>query len=78
MRKGSSILVQGPLKTDRWEDSTGVKRQRTYIIVQRVVFGSKRGREPGEEDESDKWPYPQPEKSAAGGTPAPVDDDVPC
>jgi single-stranded DNA-binding protein len=57
MVKGSLILIQGRLKTDRWEDDTGVKRQRTRIIVERFVFGPKKDREPGEDDE--KWEYPR-------------------
>jgi single-stranded DNA-binding protein len=56
MRKGSLILVQGCLRTNRWEDDAGTKRERTQIIVQNVVFGPKKGgREPGEDD--DKWEY---------------------
>jgi len=43
MKKGSSILVQGRLKTQSWEDTTTQKKMyRTEIIAENVQFGSKR------------------------------------
>jgi single-strand DNA-binding protein len=41
MRKGSSILVEGRLKQDRWEDKTTQKpRQRLGVVAETVQFMS--------------------------------------
>lgn len=39
LKKGSSVLVQGRLKQDRWEDKeTQAKRNAIKVIADRVVF----------------------------------------
>ena len=40
LRKGNTALVEGRLKTRSWE-ADGVRRQRTEIVADRVVFGPK-------------------------------------
>jgi single-strand DNA-binding protein len=74
MVKGSLILIQSRLKTDRWEDDHGVKRQRTRIIVERFVCGPKKHREPGEDDE--RWTYPTSEPDSKPRL-VDVNEDVP-
>ena len=42
MKKGSSILIQGRLQTQSWEDqATQKKMYRTEIVAENVQFGSK-------------------------------------
>ena len=38
LQKGRSILVEGRLKLDSWEDQTGQKRTKHSIVAERVVF----------------------------------------
>jgi len=40
LRKGDTALVEGRLKTRSWE-ADGIRRYRTEIIAERVVFGPK-------------------------------------
>jgi len=39
--KGDEIYIQGRLKTQSWEDKSGVKKYRTEIIVEKFEFGQK-------------------------------------
>lgn len=41
LRKGSLVLVEGRLRTRNWQDSSGNKRYRTEIIVERLQLGPK-------------------------------------
>lgn len=38
LQKGRSVLVEGRLKYDSWEDATGQKRNKHSIVADRVVF----------------------------------------
>lgn len=38
LEKGSSILVEGRLKLDSWQDSEGQKRSKHSIVADRVTF----------------------------------------
>jgi len=38
LKKGRSVLVDGRLKQDRWEDKDGQKRSRVKVIVNRITF----------------------------------------
>jgi single-strand DNA-binding protein len=38
MAKGRSILVEGKLTQDRWEDNEGKKRSRIRVTAERVTF----------------------------------------
>lgn len=65
--KGSKIYIQGKLATRSWEDSDGVKKYQTEIVVNDFMFldgGSK-----SEKSES--------KPSAAKSNKAVVDDDLP-
>ncbi len=37
-QKGSSIIVNGTLKNDKYEDRQGNKRTKTYIVANQVTF----------------------------------------
>lgn len=39
LKKGSSVLVEGRIKTRNWQDQQGQKHYRTEIIADRVQFG---------------------------------------
>jgi len=38
LQKGRSVLIEGRLKLDSWEDQTGQKRNKHSIVAERVVF----------------------------------------
>jgi len=38
LKKGSSVLIEGRLKQDRWEDESGKKRSRIKIVASEVQF----------------------------------------
>jgi single-strand DNA-binding protein len=42
LNKGSSVLVEGSLKENRWETDEGQKRSRHEVVAQSVRFLSKR------------------------------------
>lgn len=50
-KKGSSILVEGKLSQDRWDDKTsGKKMSKVKIVAERVQFlGSKNGQQGGQD-----------------------------
>ncbi len=41
LKKGSSVLVEGRIKTRNWQDQQGQKHYKTEIIADRVQFGPK-------------------------------------
>ncbi|MDO8524391.1 MAG: single-stranded DNA-binding protein [bacterium] len=41
LKKGSSLLVEGRIKTRNWQDQQGQKHYKTEIIADRVQFGPK-------------------------------------
>ncbi len=41
LRKGSLAFVEGRIRTRNWEDSSGTKKYRTEIIVERLQLGPK-------------------------------------
>ena len=38
LQKGRSVLIEGRLKLDSWDDQTGQKRSKHSIVAERVVF----------------------------------------
>ena len=51
LRKGRSVLVEGRLKLDQWDDrETGKKRSRLSVVAERVQFLSSPQRDGGYED----------------------------
>ena len=48
LSKGRSVLIEGRLKQDRWEDETGGKRSRVKIVATTIQFLPKRTEEDAE------------------------------
>ena len=66
LRRGSSIYVEGRIKTDSWEDKqSGEKRYRTKIVCETFKMLGGRGDREGSGG------------SGASYSPAPEDDDIP-
>ena len=85
MRKGSSMLVEGRLRLDQWDDKqTGQKRSKLGVVGEIVQFlGSPRGAEGGASAPGAAV-RPRPTPAAAveapsgdDGPPPPSEDDVP-
>ncbi|MEM7454696.1 MAG: single-stranded DNA-binding protein [Planctomycetota bacterium] len=85
LSKGSSILIEGRLKLDRWEQQDGAKRSKIKIIGERMQMlggrqggqggGSSRGPyQAGGQPQAENAPAPQSAPSPAQGPP---DDDIP-
>lgn len=71
-RKGSTILVDGEMKQENWDDKvTGAKRSKLVLVVGRVVFCDKR-----EVSGQQSAPTTAP-TAAPAPTPAGEPDDVP-
>jgi single-strand DNA-binding protein len=43
LSKGTSVLVEGKLRTSSWEDNNGQKRYKTEIVADEVKVTSKKG-----------------------------------
>jgi single-strand DNA-binding protein len=69
LSKGTSVLVEGKLRTSSWEDNNGQKRYKTEIVADEVKVTSKKG---------DRASAPRQAKSLEDDTmaPLPVDDDM--
>ena len=85
MRKGSSMLIDGRLRLDQWDDKqTGQKRSKLGVVAESVQFlGSPRGAEGGAPSPA-AAPRPRPASAAAPEAPSgddapppPSEDDVP-
>lgn len=73
LKKGSTILLTGRLKFDKWDDKqTGQKRNKLCVAADFVQFGSK----PAAPSASQPAPA-RPAPSAASNTPPTEGDDVP-
>tara|TARA_R110000782_G_scaffold52263_4_gene112136 strand:+ start:14569 stop:15009 length:441 start_codon:yes stop_codon:yes gene_type:complete len=76
-RKGASILVEGRLSQDQWEDKeTGKKRSKTYVICDQFQFlDSKQG---GGHQQQQQAPRAAAKPNAPNySKELPADDDVP-
>lgn len=49
LRKGSQVLVEGRLKLDQYTTREGEKRQRLFVVADRVQFGAKPRDESGDQ-----------------------------
>lgn len=68
-KKGSSVLIEGRLKLDQWDDKqTGQKRSKLGVVVESFSFA---GREPAQE------PEPAEPRRAETKPDGPPEDDVP-
>jgi len=60
-RKGSSIMVDGRLRTDRWVDkATGQKRTAVVIVATEVYFVDSKSEMPPPEQQSEPVPVQKP------------------
>ena len=50
LNKGKRIYIEGRLRTRKWQDSEGVERFSTEIIVDNFIFLDPKGVREGEED----------------------------
>jgi single-strand DNA-binding protein len=55
LKKGSSLLVEGSLDMDQWEDkNTGEKRSKLKVVADNVVFLDSRPRDDGDRGQRDE------------------------
>lgn len=45
LKKGDSVRVAGRLKEDKWQDNSGAKHSKIYVVAERVDFLSKKRKE---------------------------------
>lgn len=86
MKKGRSILIEGRLRLDQWEDkNTQQKQSKLRVVLESFSFiDSNRGEAGGEAPAAARPPAPAragsvstPPPAEAGAASAPEDDDVP-
>jgi single-strand DNA-binding protein len=88
LAKGSSIFVEGSLRTSSYEDRDGVKRYKTEVSANRVVLSGRGGgggaRQPMADDDAppprqraQQAPAPAPSDDGPPPDDYPVDDDLP-
>ncbi len=53
LQKGRSVLVEGRLKLDTWEDNDGQKRSKHSIVADRVTFLTTQAQAEGSQDSTD-------------------------
>lgn len=76
MRKGSSMLVEGRLKLDSWDDKqTGQKRSRLGVVAEIVQFLG--GKSEGSTGQRTASPTTDAPAAAPDDAPAMTDDDPP-
>ncbi len=77
MRKGRSLMVEGRLKLDQWDDKqSGQKRSKLGVVGEAVQFlGEKQ--QGGEQPTAAVTPAPKTDNYDAAGTPPEADDQVP-
>lgn len=54
LHKGDSVMVNGKLKQDRWEDSEGVRQDAVRILVQEIQFLNQTVLKPRPEEKSER------------------------
>lgn len=78
LSKGSSVLIEGRLKLDSWENSEGQKRSKLRVIADRMqMLGSRGGGRDG--SSSPRQPVASQTQPAGGGAPPqePPGDHIP-
>jgi len=80
--KGKSILIEGRLKLDQWEDKeTKAKRSKHVVVVENCSFVESKGGGGGGGGGSDDAPAPRvmtrPQSSPAAAAPAMGEEDIP-
>jgi single-strand DNA-binding protein len=78
LSKGSSVYVQGKLKTKQWEDKAGVKRYTTEVISDKLEFLSKKKEGANETDKGERSSNSESKAPQKTGTSFDdMDDDIP-
>jgi len=86
VKKGSSIYVEGRLKTRKWTDKEQVERYTTEIIVEEMkMLGGKRDDDGERQQRPSRAPAPAPRAPSRAPAPAPksgssfddIDSDIP-
>lgn len=67
LKKGSSVYIEGSLRTRSWDDQNGQKRYRTEIIAQTIQFLDKTGGAQGGGGFNDSFGEPPMQDSGFGG-----------
>lgn len=75
LKKGSSVLIEGRLRTRNWQDQAGVKHYRTEIMTERLQLGPKPSGSGGSGNYADQ-PYEAP--TARSASPAPAKRTMPA
>lgn len=66
VRKGSLILVEGKLRTRKWQDKSGADRYTTEVHVQSMqLVGGKSDRQDDGEQQAERQPAPAPRQQPA-------------
>jgi len=77
LSKGSSILIEGRLKQDRWEQD-GQKRSKVKVIAERMqMLGGRGGGGGGGGNQSVGQPHSAPAQQTTPAQGPPQDDEVP-
>lgn len=87
LKKGSSIYVEGSLRTRKWQDKDGVERYTTEIRGDEMKMlggkgegqqeGQPRQQAPQQRQQPAQQPAPQQQGQSAGGAWSGMDDDIP-
>ncbi len=76
--KGSSLLIDGRLKTRKWQDKDGVDRYTTEVVVENLQL---QGKASGDREEKPQRQAPQRDRAPAKGSGSTgfddMDDDIP-
>jgi single-strand DNA-binding protein len=71
--KGSSVDIEGSLRTERWTDKDGIERYSTQIVARQLLMLGGKRREPAGQDAAG-----QGAPSSSGSDDGPyIDDDIP-
>lgn len=68
--KGAKLLVEGKIKTRKWQDQNGNNRYRTFVLVDRIEFMSK----PNNYSSQVETRYNEPQNAPQRVEPTPVDN----
>lgn len=73
LKKGSSVLIEGNLKFDQWEDGNGNRRSKHKIRIQRIQFLGGKWKQDSQQQDSSQ----QKEETSTEPVPPDTGDDIP-
>lgn len=75
MRKGSSVMIEGSLRSSSYDDRDGNKRYKTEVVAQNVILAGSRNGQAGDASSESHGRNTGPRSGAApSNAPAPQDD----